>query len=66
MENKKKTIFIELKCCKCNQSLGEGVCNKIISSNSFIPSINKITYSNITLELYCDKCLAKEVLNIDL
>ncbi len=64
---KKKTIFIEIKCCKCNKSLGEGVLNKAIDSNSFVPSINRILSSNnITLDFYCDKCLAKEVLNIDL
>ena len=67
MENKKKTIFIEMKCCKCHKSLGEGIFNEIIDSNSFLPSVNKIAYSNkITLDLYCDKCFVKEVLNIDL
>ncbi len=37
---KKKTIFIEMKCCKCNKSLGEGIFNKTIDSDSFIPSVH--------------------------
>lgn len=63
---KKKTIFIEMKCCKCNKNLGMGIFNEVLQSNSFIPEINKIEYHNKTLDFYCNECYIKEVLDIDL
>lgn len=64
---KKKTIFIEMKCHKCNKNLGMGILNETFWSDSFIPDINQITYNeNTILNFYCNECYVKEVLNIDL
>ena len=63
----KKTIFIEMKCCKCNKDLGMGIFNETFYSNSsFLPDIHQIEYHGKTLNFYCNKCYVKEVLNIDL
>lgn len=66
---KKKTIFIEMKCYKCKKNIGMGILNETFWSDcdSFIPDINQITYNkNTNLKFYCNKCYVKEVFNIDL
>ena len=64
--DKKKTIFIEMKCCKCHKSLGMGIFNETFISKSFIPTVNQIKCHNQILDFYCNKCYIKEVLDIDL
>ena len=65
MTNKKNTIFCKMICCKCGRSLGMIKSNDLIQSNFFIPSIKSITTNTANLDLYCDKCYIKEVLNIN-
>ena len=55
-----------MKCCKCHKSLGMGIFNETFQSNSFIPNVHQIKYRENILNLYCNKCYIKEVLDIDL
>ena len=62
----KETLFINMKCCKCNKTLGMGIFNETFHNDSFIPTVNRLRWNYKTLDFYCNECYVKEVLNIDL